>query len=281
MVTDAPLTDAAGLRQRGAAALAAAGLPTPRREAGRLWRDLFAPDGAPGPSAVGDDQARHYLEAIGRRSRGEPLAYVTGWAGFRHLVLASDRRALIPRVETEGLVDRALDRVSTGAVADIGTGTGAVALALAQEGEFDQVIGIDLSDDALTLARENGARLGLAVEWRHGDLLDPLADHSLDLVVANPPYLSRDELAALDPAVAAWEPHLALDGGHDGLAPYRRLLSEAPRVLRPDGWIALEIDARRADATAALAADAGWHHITIDDDLFGRARYLLARWEMT
>lgn len=266
-----------------AAQLGEAGVAEPRREALRIARDLDGPDGAnavaDGRLTVESEAAGRYLDAVARRAAGEPLAHVTGWTGFRHLVLASDRRALIPRPETEGLVELALARVSRGVAADIGTGTGAIALSLAHEGDFAEVIGTDLSAAALELAGENARRLALAVTWLEGDLLAPLAGRTVDLLVSNPPYLTEAEHAALDGAVRDWEPALALRGGEDGLAPYRRLLADAPAVVAPGGWLLLEVDARRARATADLARTPAWRDVAILDDLFGRARYLVARRE--
>lgn len=258
--------------------LQAAGIPDARREASRLWRDLLSPaDGV--PCEGGGALAARYLASVRRRALGEPLAYVTGWTGFRHLVLATDRRALIPRPETEGLIPLAMHKVPSGAVADIGTGTGAIALSLAHEGSYDRVIAVDCSRPALELARLNAVRAGLDVRLVAGDLTSPLGDGVIDLLVSNPPYLAAEEMDELDPSVRDWEPATALAGGTDGLEPYRRLFADAPRVLRPGGWIALEIDARRPEETAALAVGTGWHDVTIHDDLFGRARYLLARRE--
>lgn len=263
--------------------LAAGGLPESRREALRIWSDLERGTAASALLGRGEpvDAARatRFLAAVGRRAAGEPLAYVTGWTGFRHLLLATDARALIPRPETEGLVELALARVSTGLAADVGTGTGALALALAQEGRFTTVVGIDLSSDALALARENGLRLGLPVTWCEGDLVAPLDGMAVDLLVSNPPYLTEAEYAALEPAVRDFEPRLALPSGEDGLEATRRLLDEGRRVVRAGGWIALELDSRRAEASAALATAFGWTEVTVHDDLFGRARYLLARRE--
>ncbi|MDX2262385.1 MAG: peptide chain release factor N(5)-glutamine methyltransferase [Gemmatimonadales bacterium] len=268
------LLDQAAERLRGA------GVESPRLAARRLWSDLqgdatllaLLTDDATLDSAA----AAQYLGWVERLAAGEPLAYVTGWTGFRHLRLRCDARALIPRPETEVLVELALARVRTGSVADIGTGTGAIALALRQEGEFTSVIGVDCSADALTLASENGAMLGLAVEWRLGDLLAPIAE-PLDLLVSNPPYLTEAEYATLDASVRDHEPRLALPSGEDGLEAIRRLLDGGRAVVREGGWIALELDCRRAAATAALAEGFGWREVLVQDDLFGRARYLLAR----
>jgi release factor glutamine methyltransferase len=261
--------------------LAAAGLAQPRREALRLWAELGG--GHPGEALLSPEAtvapafARRLLDAARRRASGEPLAHVAGRIGFRRLVLRSDRRALIPRPETEGLVDLLLSRVGTGRVADIGTGTGALALSLAQEGGFDRVLGVELSADALALARENREVTGIGVDLVRGDLCGPLAPGSLDALVSNPPYLTDREYATLDSSVRAWEPAAALASGPDGMAATGRLLEEGRRVLRAGGWIAIEVDCTRAGACARRAGELGWSEIAIHADLFGRERYLLAR----
>jgi release factor glutamine methyltransferase len=271
----------AGLLEQARALLAHAGTDEPAREALRLWADLH--DESRGAALlqraqpVDDARAARFLAAVARRAAGEPLAYVTGRAGFRRLELLSDRRALIPRPETEGLVELALACARTGTAADVGTGSGCIALALRQEGGYDEVVGIDASDDALALARANGARTGLAVTWRVGDLVAPLADAAVDILVSNPPYIATAEYEALDPSVRAWEPALALVSGEDGLGATRRLLDEGRRVVRAGGWIALELDAARGAASAALARACGWCDVRVEADLFGRERYLLAR----
>jgi release factor glutamine methyltransferase len=251
------------------------------REALRLWADLAGePRGRAllqRDAAVSAARVERFQAAVARRAGGEPLAYVTGLAGFRHLELRSDRRALIPRPETEGLVELALARVRTGTAADIGVGTGCIALSLRQEGAFRGVVGVDLSAGALELARENAAATGLAVTWVRGDLTTPLGDASVDLLVSNPPYLTEREWAGLDDGVKAWEPALALLSGADGLAATRRLLDDGRRVVASGGWIALEIDMARAADAAALAHAAGWRHVAVERDLFGRERYLLAQ----
>lgn len=260
-----------------------AGIASPRRVALRLWRELgAAPDldalihhDAPLPGGV----AARYRDAAGRLAAGEPMQYVVQRAGFRRLTLRTDRRALIPRPETEGLVGAALEKAHRGRAADIGTGTGAIALALRDEGAFDTVLGIDISHDALELARENAAATGLEVTWMHADLVDGLAPASVDLLVSNPPYLTTAEYEALDPSVRRHEPAMALVSGHDGLQAIRRLLVDGIGVVVPGGWIALEIDCRRAHGAAAIASAAGWSAVAVQDDLFGRARYLLARRE--
>ncbi len=269
------------LLEEATAALGAAALPQPRREAVRLWSQLtgeepaelfvHSDDGAP-PAAVSD-----FRVAVRRRSAGEPLAYVSGQVGFRWLTLRCDRRALIPRPETEGLVDRVLERVRTGRLVDIGTGSGCLALSLASEGAFSQVIGIEASPDALALAEENRRRIGAPVCLVRGDLCTPLQRGAFDALVSNPPYLSPGEYAALDVSVRSWEPRPALVSGSDGLEATTRLLHDAADVLRPGGWLALEVDCGRAHECARRAIALAWSDVMIQRDLFGRERYLLAR----
>jgi release factor glutamine methyltransferase len=261
--------------------LAAAGSAEPRREALRLWGELA--EGHPGEALLGPEQpaapafASRLLEAARRRASGEPLAHIAGRAGFRRLVLSCDRRALIPRPETEGLVDLLLPRARGGRVADVGTGTGALALSLAQEGGFDRVLGVDLSADALALAAENRSATGLGIHLVRGDLCHPVASDSLDALVSNPPYLTDREYAALDQSVRAWEPAVALASGPAGMDATARLLDDGRRVLRPGGWVAIEVDCTRAGECARRAGELGWSEIAIHADLFGRERYLLAR----
>jgi release factor glutamine methyltransferase len=265
----------------GAAALEAAGVRRARPEALRLWAELTG--GSVAEALVAPEQpvpegvVAAYASAIGRRASGEPMAHVTGVVGFRHLTLGCDRRALIPRPETEGLVELVLARVRGGRVADVGTGSGCIALSLATEGAYESVVGLDRSAAALRLAAENRARVGARVTLVQADLCHALRPGSLDALVSNPPYLTAEEYATLDPAVRDWEPELALAGGRDGLDVIGRLLEDGLAVLRPGGWLALEIDCARAGLCAARAGAAGWTDVAIHADLFGRERYLLAR----
>jgi release factor glutamine methyltransferase len=269
------------LLAEAAAALAAAGVNEPRREALRLWSELRGASPAEiilqGQEAVGPEAAAALRTAVRRRASGEPLAHVAGRAGFRDLLLKSDHRALIPRPETEGLVDLLLARVRAGRAADIGTGSGCLAFSLAREGGFEHVSGVDLSAEALAQAGENRAALAVPVHLIRGDLCEPLRPGSLDAVVSNPPYLTEGEYAALDPSVKRWEPAAALVSGPDGLHATSRLLHDARAVLRSGGWLALELDATRAVEVAAQAGALGWMDVVIHADLFGRERYLLAR----
>jgi release factor glutamine methyltransferase len=263
------------------AGLTAAGLGSARREALRIWADLLGEHPADAilwPDGVIDQAAAAaFLAAVDRRAAGEPLAHVTGRADFRTLTLRSDTRGLIPRPETEGLVDLLLPRVRGGRAADIGTGSGCLALSLALEGEFSQVVGVDQSAEALALARENRRLTGGAVALVRGDLCGPLRGAAFDALVSNPPYLTIGEYAVLDRSVRDWEPRSALESGRDGLEATTRLLDEARTVLRPGGWLAMEVDAGRAAESARRAGALGWTDVAIHADLFGRERYLLAR----
>lgn len=260
-----------------------AGIPEPRRQALRIWSELRGESQAEALLAehrpISPSQAEGYRRAIQRYTEGEPLAYVTGWTGFRHLLLRSDQRALIPRPETEGLVDLMLERVPSGTVVDIGTGTGCLALSLAQEGDFMRVVGVDCSAEALELAQTNRDLLetGDRVAFVRADFCTALQPGSCDALVSNPPYLTVREYEGLGPSVRDWEPAVALSSGVDGLEATVRLLSEGQAVLRAGGWMALEVDCTRAGQAARLAVERGWQSVSIHMDLFGRERYLLAQ----
>lgn len=276
-----------GAELHAAAALLATGSRDPRRVAARLWAALSAirvgEVWLQRETHVPTEAAARFRAAVRRLAAGIPFAYVVGTAAFRTLELTVDERALIPRPETEGLVDLVLRgsgerRVGGGGVvADIGTGSGCIALALATEGSFGRVIATDVSEAAAALARENIARVSPAVpvEVRVGDLLAPLGDLRCRVIVANPPYLTDSEWTALDPAVRDYEPAIALASGPDGLDVTRRLLASARDVLEPGGLLAMEIDERRAPEVQGLAQAAGWQ-VSIHPDLFGRPRYALA-----
>ena len=225
------------------------------------------------------------LAAAVRRGRGAPLQYAAGQAAFRHLTLAVDERVLIPRPETEQLVEIVLRRVAGGAAGgvavDVGTGSGAIALALASEGAFERVIATDVSLDALAVARGNVARLAgvvrAPVELRHGSLLGPVPERGLRAVVSNPPYISLDEAATLPAGVRDWEPSVALFSGGAGMATIAGLIREAAQALAPGGLLAVEVDARRASLAAELAASHGaYDGVCVELDLTGRERFVVA-----
>lgn len=229
-------------------------------------------------SEAAADVVARFWKAVAQRKRGVPLAYVVSSVGFRTLDLKIDPRALIPRPETEGLVDLVLARCSTGVVADIGTGSGCIALALAVEGQFDKLVAVEQSAAAAALARENVQRVAprTPVEIRDGNLLAPLVDkgEQFRAIVCNPPYLTLAEFDELDPSVRDFEPREALVSGTDGLDVTRALYAGARTLLERGGLLALEIDERRADAVRAIGSACGWN-VQIHDDLFGCSRYAL------
>jgi release factor glutamine methyltransferase len=223
--------------------------------------------------------------ATQRRLRGAPLAYAVGRAAFRNLTLDVDERVLIPRPETEQLVELVLNATSEvrgGVAIDACTGSGAIALALASEGNFSRVYGTDISQDAVDVARRNGeltrASLKAPVDFLQGSLLGPVFDVRARVVVSNPPYIALGEAAQLPASVRDWEPPVALYSGNDGMAATARLARQAADVLVSHGLFALEVDARRASLAAELVSrDDRFHAIRVELDLAGRERFVLAR----
>ena len=217
-------------------------------------------------------------ELIKRRQSGESVAYLTGRKEFWKLELAVDARVLVPRPDTETLVEEAIARLGAAGegapprIADVGTGSGALAVTLAKLRADAAVFASDVSAPALEVARANAERLGAAVTFAEGDLGAPLAAHApFTLIVSNLPYVPTGELASL-PADVRTEPALALDGGADGLDLVRRLVAEAPGLLAPGGALALEIGAGQAEATRSLLASAGFNDVQTRKDLGGIER---------
>jgi len=227
-------------------------------------------------------------EGVKRRAAGEPLQYVTGEVAFRHIVLKVRPGVLIPRPETEILVDSVLPALDAaiaerGAalVADICTGSGCIALSIAGERPAATVIATDLSELALEIAAENVERLALSerVSVAHGDLfaaLEPELRGKLDVIVSNPPYVPSADVPDLPAEVAGFEPHLALDGGADGLDVYRRLLVESLEWLRPGGLFGVELDERMVQI-AAGEAQKWYEEVRVVRDLTGRDRIVTAQ----
>ena len=228
---------------------------------------------------MSDEQVGAFDANLVRREQREPLAYILGEWGFRRLTLKTDRRALIPRPETEIVVERALEHIreiDEPRVLDVGTGTGAIALAIADEVPAAQVTAIDVSDEALSLARENLELTGIdgRVRLVEHDLTSGLGDHDFDLVVSNPPYVEPDELPTLQPEVRDWEPHVALVASSA-----TELLAAASReALRPGGWLVLETAAGAGDRVERLLTELGFEDVTITPDLAGRDRVAEGRW---
>jgi release factor glutamine methyltransferase len=225
------------------------------------------------------EQEAAFERQVERREKREPLAYVLGEWGFRRLTLKTDRRALIPRPETEIVVERAIDHLrglEEPKVLDVGTGTGAIALAIADEVPEARVTAMDVSTDALALARENLDLTGVngRVRLVEHDLLSGLGDGDFDLVVSNPPYVEPDELPGLQPEVRDWEPRIALvaRGATEGVA---RAATEA---LRPGGWLVLETAAGTGERIRGLLGELGYDAVTITPDLAGRDRVVEGKW---
>lgn len=224
-------------------------------------------------------EAKRFGRTLCQRCVGVPLQHLTGEQGFRHLMLVVRPGVFIPRPETEILVDHALAAIAdvrAPVVVDVGTGTGAIALAIKDERPDARVMAIDVSRDAVVLARENAVRSDLDVEVVPGDLLDPVPvalRGVVDLIVSNPPYVEEHEFASLPREVRA-DPVLALAGG---IETYERLFAQASEVLRPGGAVAVEIGERRGAAVREAASDAGFEAAEVHPDLSGRDRVLTAR----
>lgn len=215
-------------------------------------------------------------ELVARRARREPLAYVLGEWGFRRLVLAVDPRVLVPRPETEVVVERCLallGGVECPRVLDVGTGSGAIALAIADEHRGAQVTGIDTSQEALALAGENASRAGLAVELREWDLFEGLPPGPWDLVVSNPPYVRPVEIDRLEPEVRDWEPREALVG----VGATEAVASGSLSALRSGGTLVFEVADGDATRVATLLRELGYESVEITKDLTGRERVVEGR----
>ncbi len=259
-------------------AFTAAGVETPRLDAEVLLAHVLGVDRArlitDRDLSVEGVAVRPFQEAVRRRAvEREPVAYITGTRGFRRLELSVDRRALIPRPETELLVEVGLTLPRGVRVLDVGTGSGAVALALKDERLDLEVAGSDVSEDALGLARANGERLGLEVRWPRSDLLEEVPDE-YDAVLCNPPYVAEPERAALGPEILRHEPPGALFAGPDGLSAIRLLLAQ----LAGRGRVrlaALEVGAGQAEAVGELLGAAGFRAVRAERDLAGIERVVV------
>jgi release factor glutamine methyltransferase len=273
---------AAALLAQAATVLAAAGIENPRREArlllahaagidqAALLRDMHAPLAAPG-----------FMALVQRRAAREPLALITGRQGFWTLDLAVSADTLIPRADSEAIVEAALAAChgqTVQCVLDLGTGTGALLLAVLTELPGATGIGVDRAEGAARLARRNAAALGLSgrTAFVCGDWAAAL-DARFDLVLSNPPYIESGAIAGLMPEVARHEPRRALDGGPDGLDAYRAILAALPALLTPGGTAVLELGIGQAPAVSAIAESQGLAVAGLHDDLSGVARAIVLR----
>ncbi len=234
---------------------------------------------------LAEDELTRYRSLIKRRRSFEPIAYILGRREFFALPLLVDRRVLIPRPDTEVLVETALngtrERHLYGRLLDLCTGSGCVAIAFAKDRPTWRVTAVDLSPEAATVARENVRRAGVVhnVGVVEGDLFAPLAEGAkFELITANPPYIPSGDIAGLDADVRDFEPRLALDGGADGLEITRRLVAESTHYLTPGGLLALEGGFDQAPAVSALLEANGFVEVTRTKDLAGIERVVSGRW---
>ena len=236
----------------------------------RLYLDFDKP--------LGEEELTAYRELVKRRAAGEPTAYLTGRRDFFGRTFRADRRALIPRPETELLVEAALAALpQDGALLDLCTGSGCVGVTVALERPRARVVAVDLSGEALALAGENAQALGARVELLQGDLYHPLPpDLRFDVIVANPPYVPSPEVASLARELSH-EPALALDGGEGGLAVARRVVAGAPARLGPGGTLVVEMHESHGESLPRLCLQAGFERAEARRDLAGLWRYAVAR----
>ncbi|HEX4039674.1 MAG TPA: peptide chain release factor N(5)-glutamine methyltransferase [Acidobacteriaceae bacterium] len=257
-------------------------LPQGRRDAQLLLLRVLNRDAAwlltHPEAALNDEQQERYDAWIARRERHEPMQYILGEQEFYGLRFRVSRDVLIPRPETEHVVEAVLARVPRNAtvrICDVGTGSGAIAVALAYTMPEAEVTGLDRSRGALVVARENAQRHGMAerVRFLESDLLEAVHGEQFDVVVSNPPYVGEHEV--LEPQVAEYEPRAALFAGPTGLEVVRRLIPEAGEALVPGGWLVLEMGQGQRDAVAGLLA--GWEEVSFVQDLQGISRVAIAR----
>lgn len=265
-----------------------AGIEHPRRNAEWLLADVLACSRAdlyayPARPVAGD-RLRQFEQMVARRVRHEPLQYIVGYEEFYGMRLCVTPSVLIPRPETEEVVEaalRCLEDVSAPRVLDIGTGSGCIALAIQHERPDATVYACDVSTDALAVAEKNAEDLRLDVAFFQADVLhERLVDHvaePLDLVISNPPYIPDSEAASLAIDVREHEPRLALFAGDDPLRFYRAIADQAPSLLAEGGWLVLETHAQYAGAVGTVLEEAGWVDVRVRPDLAGRARIALAR----
>jgi release factor glutamine methyltransferase len=231
------------------------------------------------------EQAVRYEAWISRRSMREPVQRILGYAYFRDLRLDLNRETLIPRPDTESVVDAALERIDrcggSCRVLDIGTGSGAIAVSIAHERPLCEVYATDTSEAALRTARQNAERAGVRISLHLADIASGLdfLEKGLDVLVSNPPYVRSGEIPRFAPEVRDWDPHQALDGGPDGLTYYRRIFAEAPSLLSDGADVVLEVGDGQADAVLELGSRAGFVPRGSQTDLAGTPRVVLLRRE--
>lgn len=226
-----------------------------------------------------DDELAAYRSMVARRGKREPLQHILGSQEFDGHEFIVSRDVLIPRYDTETLLEEAVRQAPAArTVLDIGTGSGCIAISLALRLPHAAITAVDLSPDALSIARRNAERNNAQIEFLLGSFFQPVSQRRFDLIVSNPPYITSADLADLQPEVRDFEPRLALDGGPDGLDAYRVLAAEAPRHLEPNGWLLLEIGSGQDKDVAGLLADAGFDAIVTVPDSAGILRVVGGQW---
>ena len=284
--------------EQASEALAAAGVPDARYDAYVLLEHVTGVSHArfiaePGMT-VDDGMAARYAELIAQRQKRIPLQLILGSQGFMGLTFKVDGHVLIPRPDTETLVETALKRADEirlsregGAdapirILDIGTGSGCVLISLvsslARRGACSGV-GVDISEEALRTASENARECSVddRVEWVCSDLFSEVGDTDYDLIVSNPPYIPTDEIDLLEPEVSVYDPRAALDGGRDGLDYYRRIIPQALRYLNEGGWLLVEIGYGQSDAVRTLFEENGYQNTEVIPDLSGTDRVVTGK----
>ena len=231
------------------------------------------------------DQQQSYEAWISRRKTREPVQRILGYAYFRNLKLKLNDEILIPRPDTESVVEAALECIDSSEarrrVLDVGTGSGAIAIAIAQERPGCQVHATDTSEAALQIAAANAADADVEVDFHHTDLVSGLGEleGDIDLLVSNPPYIKSRDIRGLGPEVRDWDPVVALDGGPDGLNFYRRLFAETPPLLKQGGHVVLEVGDGQAGEVLDLGCRAGFTPLDSRPDLAGKTRAVRLRWK--
>lgn len=281
-------TSARELSREAAEDLRRAGVPEPVASAEVLLSELLGVRRGELPfydGPLADDQRTLYEAWISRRMQREPVQRILGYAYFRSLKLELDEHTLIPRPDTESVVEAALQalgrRGGSGRVLDIGTGSGAIAISTAQEHPRCEVHASDVSEDVLRIAHKNAESSGVEVRFHRANVASGLESLSgvIDLLVSNPPYVESGALRGLAPEVADWDPLPALDGGPDGLVFYRRIFAEVPPLLAPGADMILEVGDGQAEAVLDLGHEAGFVPLGTYTDLAGTPRAALFRWD--
>ena len=266
-------------------ALAEAGVPDAASDTELLMEEYLGIDrgryylAADDVSEINEEKYAQFTEALSKRCQRIPLQYILGWTEFMGLRFSVDERVLIPRQDTETLVETVLSQtkgLSGLTLLDLCTGSGCIAVSLAASGRFAGVSASDLSHGALCLAERNASANKVKVEFLEGDLFEPVKGR-YDVITANPPYIPRKVIEGLEPEVRDFEPNCALDGGEDGLSFYRRIIGEANRYLKPQGALYLEIGYDQAEEVTELLRAHGFCGVSVVKDLGGNFRVAVGK----